>query len=313
MLTLNSPTEVKPLKLPNIVCALGVFDGLHLGHQRIIEALIHKAKDIKGTSTIITFDKHPYTILNPSYQVPLLTSSSHKLKLLDELGIDVCILTKFNRTTASITAETWIKEILWSQLHINSIYIGEDSFFGKNREGDIDLLRQWGRRLGFGVNTIETTRVDKTPISSTLIRDCIRKGDIELAKRFLGRNYSVLGAVVPGTGRGKELGFPTANLNTKNQCLPSDGVYIAWVKVNNKISPAVANIGIRPTFTPHQKKQPKPILEVYLLEGTNELYNKELEVIFIKKLRNEIKFTEISELTLQIEKDIASVKKALGR
>ena len=319
MLILNSPSEIKPLKLPHIVCALGVFDGVHLGHQKIIEAVVRNAKGIKGTSTIITFDNHPYTIINPSYHLPLLTSFSHKLQLLDRLSVDVCILIKFNKSVASITAENWIKEVFWRQLHIDSIYMGQDSFFGKDRGGNIDLLHQWGNRLGFRVNIIETVRINKVPVSSTLIRDSICRGDIESTKMFLGRPYSVLGTVVKGKGRGGKLGFPTANLDTENQCLPLNGVYAIWARPFEKERriPGVANIGTRPTFTPHiqegtvMKEQIKPTLEVYLLEETNELYNKELEVIFIKRLRDEIRFIKTPELTQQIKKDVTYAKQVL--
>lgn len=323
MLILSSPSEVKPLKLPNIICALGVFDGVHLGHQKIIEAVVRSAKETRGTSLIITFDKHPYTVLNPSCQISLLTSSSHKLQLFDRLGIDVSILIKFNKNTASITAENWIKNILWEQLHIKGICIGEDSFFGKNREGNVDLLREWGNHLGFSVNVIETARINRVPVNSTLIRNNIRRGDLESAKRFLGRDYSVQGTVVKGNGRGKELGFPTANLSIENQCLPLNGVYAVWARLNNKAKPAVSNIGTRPTFVhletaparplhpPDVHRQDRPILEVYFLEEEGPLYNKNLEVIFIKRLRNEIRFSTTSQLIQQIEKDIAHAKQVL--
>lgn len=322
MLVLKSPSGIKPLKLPNIVCALGVFDGVHLGHQKVIKTIVRDAKQTSGTSTVITFDNHPYTILNPSYQKFSLTSTAHKLQLFDKLGIDMCILIKFNKNIASISAENWIKEVLWEQLHINSIYIGKDSFFGKNREGNIDLLRLWGNRLGFNVNAIEPVRIDKVPVSSTLIRNNIRRGNLESSKKFLGRDYSIYGAVVKGKGRGGEMGLPTANLNTENQCLPLNGVYAVWTRFlrkefsneptpNNKPKPAVANIGIRPTFTQHKQPKNSPVLEVHLLEETSKLYKKDLEVIFIKRLRDEIQFNTASQLTKQIEKDIISAKKIL--
>lgn len=308
MQVLNSPSDIKPLKLPNTVCAIGVFDGIHLGHQKIIEAIVHTAKRIKGTSIIITFDKHPYTVLNPSYHPPILTSIPKKLQLLDSLGIDICVQMKFTKSTASITAENWIKEILWNKLHIKSIYIGEDSFFGKGREGNVDFLKQWGTRLGFDVNVIKKIRVNKVPISSTLIRDYICKGDIKNINKLLGRHYSVIGTVTKGKGSGKKLGFPTANFNTGNQCLPQQGVYAVRTRIADKTVSAVANIGIRPTLT----RSRKPILEVHLLKQPEKsLYKQELEVTFIKRLRSELKFTDKNQLIQQIEKDIEQAKQIL--
>lgn len=309
MLVLNSPTEIKPLNLPNIVCALGVFDGIHLGHQKIIKALVRNAKSIKGISTIITFNKHPYSVLNPSYDLSILTSPAHKLQLIDKMNVDVCIMLKFNKATASITAENWIREVLWKQLHINSIYIGQDSFFGKDRKGDINLLLKWSNSLGFKVNVIEPLRINKVSVSSTLIRNYICKGNIKSAQTLLGRPYSALGTVIKGKGRGKKLGFPTANLDTGNQCLPFNGVYAVKAKIDTITTPGVANIGIKPTFKP---KQTKPLLEVHLIKGSDELYNKNMEIIFVERLRNEMKFTTTSELTKQIEKDIVRAEQILS-
>jgi len=309
MLTVNSSLEAKLLNLPRIVCAVGVFDGIHLGHQKIINSVVNRARQIKGTASIITFDKHPNTVLNPSLHIPVLTPTLLKLYLLEKLKVDLCILINFNKNIASTTAEDWIKEILWKHLHIDTIYIGRDSFFGNSRKGNVQLLMQWGNRLGFKVNTIEPVRADKEEVSSTLIKNTIEAGDIESAERLLGRLYSVTGTVINGKGIGKTIGFPTANLNTANQCLPSNGVYAVNVNISDKTIRAAANIGTRPTFN---SAETKPILEIHLLKNQDTLYNQKITVTFIKRIRDEIQFKDSAKLVQQIKKDIIYIKKFFG-
>ena len=311
MLTIESLAEIKQLKTPNTIFSLGVFDGIHIGHQKVVKNIVRYAKAHKGTSVILTFSNHPYTVLNPSYKVPILTTTPIKLKLLADLGVDICILMKFDKNIALITAEAWIKEIMWNQLHIKAIHIGRDSYFGKNRKGTPELLQLWGNKLGFNVNILEKKRINKTLVSSTMIRNFILRGDIDSAEKFLGRSYSVLGTVVKGTGRGKKLGFPTANLETNNQCLPSSGVYAAIIKLDNKNLPAAVNIGIRPTFKSKITNNTHPVLEVHVLKKVGELYKKTFETIFIKKIRNERKFVNKTDLIRQINKDIAIVNEVL--
>lgn len=310
MLLLENPSQLKFLNLPNILCAIGVFDGIHLGHKKIISAIKQAAKEHNGTSIVVTFDKHPYNILNPSMHIPLLTSKAHKLLLMESLGIDVCIMMEFTKTICDISAETWIKEVLWNQMRIKAIYLGTDSFFGKEAKGDINLLYQWGKKLGFLVVKLDMARIENLPISSTTIRNFIIKGDLVSARKYLGRQYSVFGSPIKGIGKGKELGFPTINLDTQDQCLPPNGVYAVVVspepikKLNIEI-PAVANLGISPTFG---IKHIKPILEVHLLKNKEGIIYNTIEVIFKEKIRDEIRFNTVSELTSQIEKDIAFTK-----
>lgn len=303
MLVLEHPSQLKHLNLPHIICTLGVFDGVHVGHQKIIGTVVQTAKELKGTSVVITFDKHPYNVLNPATHICLLTSLAHKLQLIESLGVDICIMMKFDKAIADIPAEAWVKEILWNEMHIETIYLGEDSFFGKDARGDINLLLQWGSHLGFRVVKMDLLRIEKLPINSTTIRNSITSGDLLSAQRFLGRPYSVFGTPVKGVGKGKELGFPTINLDTKDQCMPPNGVYAVWV---DKHLPGVANLGIRPTFGTIEKKS---TLEVHLLTNQATVASSNIEITFIKKLRDEIKFTTPSELANQIEHDINEAKK----
>lgn len=301
MLVLEHPSQLKHLNLPHIICSVGAFDGVHLGHQKIIKTVAQTAKEYGGTSVIVTFNKHPYSVLNPNMHLCLLTSLTHKLLLIDSLGIDVCITMIFDKTVSDITAENWIKEILWHEMHIEAIYLGSDSFFGKDGKGDINLLSQWGGKLGFKVLKMEMLRIEKTPINSTIIRNFVTEGNLKQAEKFLGRPYSVFGIPIRGSGKGKELGFPTINLDTQDQCLPPNGIYIVWV---NKNIPAVANLGIRPTFSVTLKK---PILEIHLLR--DERPSENIEVTLIEKIRDEIRFNTSQELVSQIEHDIVQAKK----
>lgn len=301
MLALEQPSQLKHLNLPHVICSVGVFDGVHLGHQKIIKTIVQTAKEYNGTSVILTFDKHPYNVLNPSVHLCLLTSSMHKLLLMDSLGIDVCIMMKFDKAVSNITAENWIKEVLWHDMHIEAIYLGEDSFFGKDAKGDINLLSQWGTKFGFKVVKMEMLHIEKTPINSTIIRNFVTGGTLKQAEKFLGRPYSVFGIPIRGSGKGKELGFPTINLDTQDQCLPPNGVYTVWVREN---IPAVANLGIRPTFSVTYKK---PILEIHLLSDKKPFEN--IEVTFLEKIRDEMQFATPSELVSQIEHDIVQAKK----
>lgn len=305
MLTLDHPSQLKPLNLPHIICAVGVFDGIHLGHQKIISTIVQAKKEFSGTSVVVTFSEHPFSVLNPAIHLPLLTSPEHKLALLDSLDVDVSVMMKFTKEVSSIPAETWINQILWNEMHIKAIYLGSDSFFGKDGKGDINLLAQWGNKLGFKVIKLEPVRIDNIPVSSTTIRNLIIKGDLISAQKFLGRQYSVFGTPIKGTGRGKELGFPTINLDTQNQCLPPNGVYA--VRVDKNI-PAVANLGVSPTFG---VKRIKPILEAHLLTKET-LAAKNIEITFIEKIRDERKFSSAEELKDQIGKDIEKTKEIIG-
>lgn len=316
MLILEHPSQIKELKLSHVFCALGVFDGVHIGHQKIISTIVQAARDKKGASVVITFDKHPYEILNPSIKIPILTLPEIKLIILENLGVDICVMMQFNKAIASIPAETWIKEILWKDMHIESIYLGENSFFGKDQKGDIQLLSDLGKQLGFKVEKLIMSRIDKEQVSSTSIRKFITTGDLASAEKSLARPYSVLGTHITGTGKGKEIGFPTINLDTKNQCLPPNGIYAVLVNpkpfTKTKQIHAIANLGVRPTFHPVPDKT---LLEIHLLNendikdiGTNVFPIDLLEITFIKKLRDEIKFPNKEELIEQIRKDIAQVK-----
>ena len=249
-----------------------------------------------------------------NYQLPLLTLPKQKAELIGNQGIDACIMINFNRSIALISAEEWIKNILWKQLHLESIFLGRDSYFGRNQQGNIKLLSQWSKHLGFQVHTVDAMRIEKEPISSTLIRNFIQQGNLNKAKKLLGRQYSVIGTVVPGRGKGRQIGFPTANIVPKNQCLPPSGVYPVWTKIQQDIVPGIANIGFQPTMQKNKRgKGCSPVLEIHIFDKNYQLYGQEIEVGFTTKLRPELKFANISLLTQQIKKDIISAKDILSK
>ncbi len=318
MLVLNHLSQLKSLQRPCIQCAVGVFDGIHLGHRKIIDQMTKSAGGGKGTSVVITFDRHPYQVLNPTIHIPILTRPEQKLALLDSLGIDICVLIKFTKGVASIPPEIWIKDFLWHQMKMDTIFTGEDSFFGKEGKGNIHLLKQWSSKLGFSIHQVNTLRIEKSPVSSTIIRNYIAEGNLPSAKKFLGRPYSIVGKIIPGAGRGRKLGFPTFNLSTENHCLPPAGVYAVQASIVNFVSgiirtqrsgiSAVANLGQRPTF---KHKNTGPLLEVHFLDGQNieEITGQAcLEITWLRKIREETAFPSPAKLRAQIEKDVATAK-----
>jgi riboflavin kinase/FMN adenylyltransferase len=306
MRILENPSQLTSLDLPRVICAIGVFDGVHLGHQKLIQTVVQDAKMREGTSVIITFREHPYSLLQPSLHIPVLTLPGHKLRLIEKLGANISILMKFTRDVASMTAETWIKDILWGQMRIDTIYLGEDSLFGSDQCGNADTLIFWGKKLGFKVIPLHLLHNEKEAISSTSIRHMINKGALTEAEKYLGRKYSVVGTHTRGRGKGKELGFPTINLNTSNQCLPPNGIYVVQVNpiidnIPDKPIPAVANLGVSPTFDLDTRS---PLLEVHILEQEKIPSAHCLEVAFLKIMRDEKKFRSEKDLSTQIAKDV---------
>jgi len=292
----------------NPVLTIGNFDGVHLGHQCIFQQVRDKAREIEGESVIYTFDPHPEEVLAPERKVLLLTPLEEKLRLIEELGIDVVICANFSREFAHQSPENFIKRVLFDQIKIRHLYVGHDFTFGKNRQGNIALLRELGRKLGFNLEVVEAVRVEGKVVSSTLIREFIQKGDLREAAKFLGRNHVLIGQVIPGHGRGgKKLGFPTANLKLEGTVIPQPGIYAVWAIHGGQRYPAVANLGWNPTF--HDQKFS---VEVHILNFDRQIYGESLRVEFVERLRDEVSFRGPEELVVQIKKDIERAKKILG-
>ncbi len=297
----------RPFKNP--VLTIGNFDGVHLGHQRIFQLVSQKAREIGGESIIYTFDPHPVEVLAPERKPPLITPLKEKLKLIGGMGIDVVIVTAFSREYARQTPEDFVQGTLYDQIQIRQLFVGHDFTFGKSREGDIALLKDLGRKLGFNVEVVEAVRVAGRVVSRSLIRDLIQKGEMPEAAKLLGRNYHLMGKVIHGHGRGsRRLGFPTANLKVEGTLIPKPGIYAVWAVLEGRKYAGVANLGWNPTF--HDQKFS---IEVHILNFDKDIYGETISVEFVERLRDEVPFAGPEELIAQIKRDVAEARKILKR
>ena len=285
--------------------AIGVFDGVHLGHQQIIRQTINDARQHEASAVIVTFDQHPNAIVAPDRVPPLIYSLPQKIRAIESLGADALLEIPFNREFSQQTGETFIRSLAHDLGKIQSICVGADFVFGCKRSGNVPLLRQLGNELHFQVHGQAAVALDGQTVSSTRIREAIRAGDFDAASQMIGRAYSIAGKVIHGDQLGHKLGFPTANLDTPGMLLPPNGVYAAQARVGEKSFRSVLNIGIRPTI---QQPKPSPRVEVHLLDFTGDLYGQEMEITFATKLRDEQKFSSVDVLRAQIQRDVAAAR-----
>ena len=291
-------TENRPVYL-----AIGVFDGVHLGHQRVIGQARTAAQQAAGLSVALTFDPHPIRILRPDQAPVLLTSTAHKLALIRQLGVDACVLINFDNAFAATTAENFIEQIAFCR----HVCVGTRFHFGYNRAGNPALLEQLAPRHGFTVTEITPVLTpDGEMISSTAVRQHILTGNLDRAAVMLGRQFSILGTVVKGDGVGHTLGFPTANLDSHHEAFPPDGVYATRVIVAGQTFTGVINLGRRPTFAGRSHQR---VLEVHILDFSRDIYGQEIEVVFHWKLRGEQKFASAAALQEQIAADIGVARR----
>lgn len=291
-----------------VVVAAGVFDGMHPGHRAVLQSALDSADRVGGTAVALTFDPHPSKVLRPENSASLLTSTRHKLHLMEKLGISAVLVIPFDREFAAVEAEDFLRKLSSAAKHLVRICVGEGWRFGRARRGDAGLLRRIGPELGFETTEVEPVQIDGTTVSSTLIRQFVQSGDLEAAARFLGRSYSVFGTVVKGDGLGKTIGFPTANLAAHNEQFPPDGVYAVRVHVGGVVLPGVANIGSRPTV----KTDGERLLEVHLLDFSGDLYGGDIEAEFLRFLRPEKKFSDVDSLSEQIAADVRTARLVKG-
>ena len=293
------------------VVAVGVFDGVHLGHQRLLHELLEMSASLGGMPTVVTFANHPDQVLHGDAP-PLLVSVPHRLRLLRRAGVGRLVLLRFEPRLQQMDARAFATELLVGKLRARGLLLGYDSALGKDREGTPARFRELGTELGFQVRVGAPFEVDGKPVSSSAIRAAIAGGDLALAHRYLGRFPGVVGTVVHGEGRGRGLGFPTANLELQPGALPPHGVYAVEAILDGSVVPAVANLGVRPTFAgPAPAGGAVPRLEVHLLDGHGDLYGRELEVTFRQLLRPERRFAGPAELAAQIAADVAAARAAL--
>jgi riboflavin kinase/FMN adenylyltransferase len=301
-------SENIPESLKGAFVTIGNFDGVHLGHRFIFRKLVEEAQREGRPAVAISFDPHPKIVLHPEKRpFYLITTLQEKIDLLANLGVDAFILIPFSVEYARTTAEEFVREILWEKLQIRRILIGHDYTFGRGKEGNEAFLAEAGRRLGFDVEVIEAHCVGDTVISSTKIREALLAGEVRFAATLLGRPYNLSGPVVPGDHRGAQLGFPTANIAPEKELIPARGVYAVRVLRKGESLDGVLNIGFNPTFDGHQRS-----VEVFIFDFQEDIYGESLELLFIERLRDEVRFESIGELIAQIGRDIERAREILG-
>ncbi|MCB1276884.1 bifunctional riboflavin kinase/FAD synthetase [Prosthecobacter sp.] len=287
-----------------LALAVGVFDGIHRGHQEVIRAAQEHATQHHGTAVVVTFDPHPIHVIRPGSAPKLLCGPRHQQLVLSQIGIPCLLACPFTAETAQTPARDFIQQLVDASQPLGCISVGYSWSFGHKREGNIHLLMELGQEHDFAVYGVPPLRIDGEVVSSTLIREAISNGDFGKAATLLGRDYSVFGSVVEGRKLGRQLGFPTANVEVENEQLPPLGVYAVEARIDDSWLPAVANLGRRPTVA----ENAEPSLEVHLLDWSGDLYGKDLEVRFTRLLRREMKFGSLEELKTQIARDIAAAK-----
>jgi len=285
--------------------AIGMFDGVHLGHQQLIRQAVVDAEQHEGLAAVVTFDRHPNSIVAPDRVPPLIYAPAQKLRAITSLEVDSTLIIPFTREFSAQSGEQFIRQLARQMGPLHSICVGSTFVFGHQRSGNVALLQTLGRELNFLVRGIASVALDGEVVSSTRIRDAIRLGDFDAASQMLGREYALSGTIVRGDELGAKLGFPTANLDVSGRLIPSHGVYAVHAYLDGARHRAVVNIGQRPTL---RSPAPELRVEVHLLDFAGDIYGHELEVTFVEKLREEQKFPSLELLREQISRDIQSAR-----
>ena len=292
-------TDNAEIQRPTVL-TLGVFDGLHLGHQLIMRTVVDRARAAGAVPTVITFDPHPRAVLHPESAPPLLQTLDQKVEGFGVLGIEQTIVIRFTQVFSNIRAEDFLREVVKERLQAKEVYLGRGFAFGHNREGNIELLRRVSNDLGFVADEVPEVQLRNQRVSSSRIRQLLVEGNVNLARRLLGRPYGVEGLIERGAQRGATLGFPTANLHPHNRVIPRNGVYVTGALIDGQWRRSVTNVGVRPTFG----TEAEPSVETFVMNWAGDLYGDVLRVRFLHRLRDERKFGSVEELKKQIEKDV---------
>ena len=306
---IHTAAELKPAGR-KVCVAIGVFDGVHLGHQQVIRQTLADAEQHEALAVVVTFDQHPNSIVAADRVPPLIYSLPQKLRAIAGLGMDATWLIHFDEPFSRQSGEAFVRGMARDFGHLHSICVGSDFTFGHRRSGNVGLLKALGAELRFAVHGIAALSLDGQPVSSTRIREAVRAGQFDTAGQMLGRGYSLGGQVVKGGQLGRKLGYPTANLDARGLVLPPNGVYAVHANANGKLFRAVLNIGVRPTVS---SGAVLPGVEAHLLEFQGDLYGEELEITFVGKLRDEQKFPSVEALKEQIARDIGQAGRWFDR
>jgi riboflavin kinase / FMN adenylyltransferase len=288
-----------------ICIAIGMFDGIHLGHQQVIKQTLADARQHAGLAVVLTFDRHPSVVVAPARTPAMIYPLHKKIQLLEELGVEAALLISFDRAFSECPADVFIRQLTRAWPGLYSIAVGSGFTFGHRRGGNLALLNQMGQELHFVVHGLAPVALGGKTVSSTRIRAAIQQGQFDLAHQMLGRPWALVGTVVQGEQLGRSLGFPTANLDTSGLVLPPTGVYAGQALAQNRLLPCVVNIGTRPTLArPH----PALLVEAHLLDYEGDLYGARLEIVFLAKLRDESRFASLDDLKHQIALDIQAAR-----
>lgn len=286
-----------PGKIDRCVATIGNFDGVHIGHRKVVEQISKKGRHLGQPVVVVTFEPQPLEFFRPQQAPARLTRFREKICFLSTLPVDAVVVLGFDGKQAAQSPDQFISQVLVNGLSISHLVVGDDFRFGKGREGDFSLLQEAGGRHGFGVESMESFCIDGVRVSSTLVRKALEKGDLSLARKYLGRDYSICGRVVHGDKRGRMIGYPTANIKVNRKKTPIGGVFAVRMKgVKEGPVSGVANIGVRPTFTGDQTI----VLETHLFDFSEEIYGRHVEVEFLEKIRDERKFDSFEQLKEQI-------------
>lgn len=291
------------LGLQDAIVTLGNFDGIHLGHQALIRNAVEDARRRGMVSVVLTFEPHPLKVLAPNRAPKMLLAHKDKLQLMQSLGVDCIVIQQFDLSFAAMPAEEFVQRVLLNRLKAKKVWVGKDLRFGKGRAGDIDTLKSWGVRSGFDVGIVDPIMVNGERVSSSRIRHLIGEGRVDDVQPMLGRYHFVSGRVVAGHRRGGELGFPTANISTKTETVPRDGIYATLFHLGEKQLLSVSSVGLNPTFGAGPRT-----IESFILDFKDQIYGEAVKLSFIKRIREERNFPSVEELSAQIHHDVSIAK-----
>jgi riboflavin kinase/FMN adenylyltransferase len=302
------PDDGRPPRWHQPILALGNFDGLHRGHTKIIERILRVSAERGGTALVLTFDPHPPRIVRPEKAPPLLMTLDQKLEALERAGVHGVAIVRFTREVSRWEPETFVRTVLVDWLRVAQVWVGADFLFGRDRSGNFTVLRALGATYGFRVEKIDPVRYKDFVVSSTRIRRLVSEGRVDEAGALLGRHFFIDGTVVRGAGRGRDLGVPTANLETTNELVPPHGVYATTVTTGGTVLPGVTNIGTRPTFG-----EGRTVIETHAFGLDRDLYAERVRLHFIQRLRDERRFPDADSLKAQVEADLRRARRLFDR
>ena len=305
---IHFPDDARPPHLVHPVLALGNFDGLHRGHLKIVERVKRGALEHGGSPMAMTFDPHPPRVVRPDKAPPLLMTTAQKLEALERAGLRSVAVVRFTRELSRWDPETFVKNVLVDWLHVAEVWVGANFLFGRDRSGNFSLLRALGGRYGFRAEKIDPVRYKEFVVSSTRARRLVGEGRMDEAGGLLGHPYYIDGTVTEGRRKGREIGFPTANLRTENELVPPDGVYATTLDVGGVVRAALTNIGVRPTFGESERT-----IETHVLNFSGDLYGARVRLAFVQRLRDERRFEDVDALRAQIEADRRRAERLFAR